>query len=123
MYSTRRPCGQERSYLMRLFVMLVFIVLMSGQVWADKTEEAMNHLHSGNSFFKEGKFEKAIKLQPEDAGYRYNLGIVYTKKGQYDLAISQFEEALRLEPDFADARKALDQLYQSQGPKEKKTGK
>jgi len=91
---------------MRLFVMLVFIVLMSGQVWADKTEEAMNHLHSGNSFFKEGKFDKAIheleeavRLKPDFAMAYSLLGACYVSMGQYDLAIRHVEKAIKLQPE------------------------
>jgi tetratricopeptide (TPR) repeat protein/predicted Ser/Thr protein kinase len=53
-----------------------------------------------------GELEKAtesykdwIQTYPRDAQAHIDLGVQYTTKGQYELAIPEFREALQLEPD------------------------
>jgi tetratricopeptide (TPR) repeat protein len=51
--------------------------------------------------------QKALALQPDDAGGRVSLGDALLKKGQTDEAIGQYQAALRLEPDLVDAHNGL----------------
>jgi Flp pilus assembly protein TadD len=53
------------------------------------------------------QFQEVIRLKPDDAEARYNLGIAFGRKGQIDEAISQFQEAIRLKSDYAEARNNL----------------
>ncbi len=108
--------------LMRLFMVVVLVLLMSGQLWADRTEEAVTHFNSGNSFFKEGKFdsairelEEAVRLKPDFAMAYSLLGACYVDKHQYDLAIRHVEKAIKLEPEDAGYRYNLGMVYAQKG--------
>ena len=50
------------------------------------------------------QFEAALRLKPDYAEARNNLGNALTKTGQTSEAIAHFEEALRLKPDLAGGR-------------------
>ena len=43
----------------------------------------------------EDHIKKAINLKPENPGYRYILGFVYSHKRQWDKAIPEFEIAVK----------------------------
>lgn len=51
----------------------------------------------------------AIKLEPFNADYYTNLGLIYTKAGIKKRAFSNFEKALKINPQNARARKGLEQ--------------
>ena len=53
------------------------------------------------------QFREAIRLKPDDAAARNNLGIALVSKGQLDEAIRQFQAALRLKPNDAEIQKNL----------------
>ena len=46
---------------------------------------------------------KAIELNPKDAGLFYGRGVAYESKGDHDKAIADYTEAIRLDPKSADA--------------------
>jgi Flp pilus assembly protein TadD len=54
------------------------------------------------------QFGAAIRLKPDDASARFNLGKVLAKLGRTGEAIAQLSEAVRINPDNAEARTALD---------------
>lgn len=49
----------------------------------------------------------ALKLNPEDAEVRYNLGMALSDLGQLDEAIAQLQRAVEIRPSVADTRVAL----------------
>jgi tetratricopeptide (TPR) repeat protein len=52
-------------------------------------------------------FEQAIRLSPNQAPLRFNLGNTLARLGKRDEAIAAYRESLRIDPDFQPAREAL----------------
>jgi tetratricopeptide (TPR) repeat protein len=50
--------------------------------------------------------ETAILQAPTDAKLHYNLGLIYSRIGQNDLALQTLKETVDLKPDYKDARLA-----------------
>lgn len=46
----------------------------------------------------ERAFESAIELNPHEAHFYYNLGVIYFRQGQYDRAAELFEQAVSTDP-------------------------
>jgi tetratricopeptide (TPR) repeat protein len=44
---------------------------------------------------------------PKDPTIKNNLGVIFTKLGDMDMASTYFKEALKLKPDYLEARKNL----------------
>jgi len=55
----------------------------------------------------EEHIKKAINLKPENPGYRYILGFVYSYRRQWDKAIPEFEIAVKKEPDNGEYLRGL----------------
>ncbi len=53
------------------------------------------------------QYQEAVRLNPDNAIARNNLGAAFDKKGRTDEAIVQFQEAVRLKPDYTDAKENL----------------
>ena len=60
-------------------------------------------------------FNEAIRLNPNLAEPRFQLGMVLAEKGLRDQAISSFQAAIRLQPDFDQAYAYLGQLLREKG--------
>ena len=56
------------------------------------------------------EFERAVKLTPDNAELRSNLGLVYLELDRVTDAQIQLEEAVRLQPDSVNARVNLSEL-------------
>jgi Flp pilus assembly protein TadD len=59
---------------------------------------------------------RAVQKAPENALYRYHLGLAYERAGDVARSRQSLEKALALKPDFAgadDARRALTRLNES----------
>jgi tetratricopeptide (TPR) repeat protein len=52
-------------------------------------------------------YRAAVRLAPEDADLRYNLGTLLARSGRTKEAIDHLAEAVRLRPDFEPARRNL----------------
>jgi Flp pilus assembly protein TadD len=62
-------------------------------------------------------FEEAVRLRPEDAGIRTNLGALLATRGDYPRAIREFEAALKINPDDTAARDYLARVRAQMGAK------
>ena len=56
------------------------------------------------------EFQKALKLDPQDARILYNLGIIYESKEDIEIAKTLYLKALELDPKLEEAQKHLDKL-------------
>lgn len=68
----------------------------------------------GNKFYAEqkyseaiSKYKEAIKINPQQWAYHFNLGLAYKKMSQDDQALSAFRQAHALNPESFSANKEL----------------
>jgi tetratricopeptide (TPR) repeat protein len=61
------------------------------------------------------EYRAAIRLKPEYADARVNLGETLGRPGKLDEAIAEFGEAIRLKPELAEAHCALGHILMRQG--------
>ena len=52
-------------------------------------------------------YQSCLKIEPDNYGTHFNLGLTLIKNGKSKEAIEHFRQAINLKPDFEDARKAL----------------
>jgi tetratricopeptide (TPR) repeat protein len=64
-------------------------------------------------------WKEAVRLNPDLADVRNNLGVVLYLQGKLDEAVAQYREAARLQPDNANVRKNLDTVLAAQAHPEK----
>jgi tetratricopeptide (TPR) repeat protein len=64
-----------------------------------------DYLKEGNTFAQTGKYDEAIekykeliKIYPNYSQARFNLGVVYKKKGDHKEALSAFKEFVEMDP-------------------------
>ena len=63
----------------------------------------------------ESHIQKAIKLKPENPGYRYILGFVYSSERQWEKAISEFRMAVKKKPNNGEYLRGLGWAIYSSG--------
>jgi tetratricopeptide (TPR) repeat protein len=56
-------------------------------------------------------FEKAIVLEPDNAGYHYKLSITYARSNKLEKALEHAKHAVQLEPDIESYRFHLQNLH------------
>lgn len=56
--------------------------------------------NSGNRKAAQVDIEKVVAIEPDNAGWRYNLGLTYYHQQQYELAIEAFQKAIDIKPDY-----------------------
>jgi tetratricopeptide (TPR) repeat protein len=61
------------------------------------------------------EFRQSIRLNPESATTRYNLGYALSARGRRDEAMTELNEALRLDPEYAQAHNNLGALLEVSG--------
>jgi tetratricopeptide (TPR) repeat protein len=59
-------------------------------------------------------FKQAIEIQPDFAGARSGLGLLYAQMGKNDLAVPALQQAVRLDPGRKDARAVLISIWRGQ---------
>lgn len=76
------------------------------------------NLAEGTDFFKQGKYQEAIKSFekvaykfPENSQAFFNLGLSHLRSGDIDEAIISIEKAIELKPDLVEAYFALGECY------------
>jgi Tfp pilus assembly protein PilF len=55
--------------------------------------------------------KQAVRIDPDDAGAHFCLGIAYSESGMYKEAIDAFKQAIRINPDDAFAHSYLGSAY------------
>jgi Tfp pilus assembly protein PilF len=77
-------------------------------------KKASYHFQMGESYLREQnitaalvEFTEAEKFVPDDPELLNFLGIVYFRKGKYDIAEKKYLRALELKPSFSEARNHL----------------
>ena len=63
----------------------------------------------------ENHIQKALKIKPENAGYRYILGFAYSYRKQWDKAILEFAAAVKIKPDNGEYLRGLGWAKYSSG--------
>jgi protein O-GlcNAc transferase len=61
------------------------------------------------------RIQHAIELDPNNPGYRNNLGLALKALHRFDQAIASFQHALRLNPAYATAHVSLGNILKDQG--------
>jgi protein O-mannosyl-transferase len=56
-----------------------------------------------------------VEKSPNKVRVHINLGVAYSERGQYQLAINDFDEAIRLKPDMAEAYNNRGGIYSTLG--------
>jgi len=80
---------------------------------------------AGQKNYKEAAqaYKQAVGGEPDNAYYQYELGRMYAKDGQTEVALNQFQTVLRLEPENSFARTWLQILSQTPLAPKKKVAK
>ena len=75
---------------------------------------ALGLLHRAEAGRALRELEDLRRDAPDFAPGRYNLGLVYAQRGQWEAAAREFETTVELQPDAADARAQLARVRQMQ---------
>jgi tetratricopeptide (TPR) repeat protein len=65
------------------------------------------------------KLEESKKMNSQDVGIVFQLGVFYYKAEKYDEARNEFEQAVKLAENYSNARYFLGLIYDKQGNKQK----
>jgi tetratricopeptide (TPR) repeat protein len=83
---------------------------------------ANNYYSLGQSLLESGKysdaesvFERVRRLEPDKPNGNFGLGLVYSKRGQYEDAIDQFKEAISRQTDFYHSYAEMGYAYADLG--------
>ena len=63
----------------------------------------------------EAEYREAIRIRPDLAEARYNLGTMLRERGRPVEAEAEFREAIRIKPDYADAHTSLGFVLEARG--------
>jgi tetratricopeptide (TPR) repeat protein len=99
-----------------IFFAFVFVLggaeFLLNEIYVQRViSQAIQYGKIGNYNEAVTKFNKALKLSPDNAGLYYNRGIAYSAAGNYDLAVADFTRFIELEPKDASAYKLRATAY------------
>jgi len=107
----KKICGYERNTI--LFITIIaFAYSLSGcaprVAGISKNPEALSHYSKGTQALTDGGYKIAIneltqsvRIDPNSASTRLNLGAAYFYDGSYDLAIAELEQSMRINKKYA----------------------
>jgi len=73
------------------------------------------YLNENNLDEAEKLLKKSVQLDPNNSTVHDNLGILFSKRGEYNKAIRKFNRALELNPNSAEANYNLGKVYEKLG--------
>ena len=79
----------------------------------------MAYMNTGRYSEAENIFNKVLRMEPQRPDGNYGLGLIHSKKGEYDAAVSQFQQAIDIKDDFYNAYSELGYAYADSGEMEK----
>lgn len=92
------------------------------EVVASNLSEADRLFLQGNKFYSEqnykaaiSTYQEAIKLNPQQWAYYFNLGLAYKKMGENEKSLRSFRQAQSLNPESFSANKELGESLAKQG--------
>lgn len=102
---------------MRSFLLLLLLVGISSAGCVptlSDSNKASYHFQMGESYLRENNITAALielseaeKITPEDPNLLNFLGLVYYRKGKFEIAEQKYLKAIQLKPQFSDARNYL----------------
>ena len=109
-------------YKNRLVWLIITLLLLSLSACAEskavRRQKAEAARKVGEAFIRQENYTAALRellkaqqLNPKNHILQYDLGIVYSKKGEKELAIKHFKKAIKLKPGFAAAINNLGTVY------------
>jgi uncharacterized membrane protein len=96
-----------KGYLQRLIDIKKYSFSFGGDDWRTYAQKGLEFANKGMIDKAIGEFEKAIKLNPNEASLYNNLGAVFVNKGMLREAVECFKYALVLDPNLVAARQNL----------------
>jgi len=98
------------------------VLLLKESGIEDYKKTAQYWTNLGNAYYNSGdykeaiqSYEKAIRINPDDAEAYTNSGCAYAGLDMHEKAIESFKEAVRINPDSADAHYGLGVSYRALG--------
>lgn len=114
-----RVAPDQANVARRASVLLVVALVVGGGIqWLQRTRTYMIHAQRGFQFLQQNKtdqaiaeLEAAIRLRPDYADARAELGRAYAIKGQYAKAEDELNRAIALDPHDGQSRYLLGLVY------------
>jgi tetratricopeptide (TPR) repeat protein len=80
-----------------------------------ETAHKRGYAHAQKKEWKQASvaFAEAVKLDPDEAKYHYNLAVALSQRGLYEQAALEAQETLRLDPAYEKASVLMAQLTHS----------
>ena len=74
-----------------------------------------------NNYFHDAQiyYQEILKIDPNDLGTNYNLGLIFIKLNDYRKARDCFEKAIKINPNYADAHNNLGIIFNTLGKNQK----
>jgi tetratricopeptide (TPR) repeat protein len=66
-------------------------------------QELSIYLHTKNLTAAQAKLSELLGKKPQSADLNYNMGVLYTEKGEHSAALEYYEKTLEIAPDYLNA--------------------